>query len=721
MLKSKHSLYKKSKTAMRKLKTTTKLLTPQIVLPRPFQPIHLMRQNTIHNVHTSLPTTPLKIPSVSLMKTQSSASSTKTKKKLSIKKLFSRKDRKNTDDNGTPVASRTRSRKATSVTPQKLLEKALVLERTGSDITEATTNPNTPVRGGDNPTETTTNPDTPARISDDETEATTVPNTPIRGSDVPTNDDIETDDVADKHSILCTSFSMESSASGTGTTKSPYIFADDDDENEQKTQEESKEPRTLDAGPGVDAAGIYNLLEKELNSLEDRLRKQKEERRAMAEGKLETEEKDDTETNSAMDDAVEIDTPNEDSPDERRKQKTGFISRVSVLFPAVLFLIHWIRLRVLVATPSYDHAKSLEKAQVFFGATTGGLRGMATEASATPMDGIHVVLSENDSKLGSTIRDRFVRLGATVASVDDEGIDCTDLDSVAKSVDSVVEKLNHKIDFLIHTGNLCLGGGVGGIGNTVESVASESVQGYDVLFAGNYLSSFLVTQKTLSHLEQSRFGTVVQFSSPISTLVDGSKLKIVDSSDAGGRPEASALLQQQSSHLSTMLRLPLGFAYAKLSEILQHKVISRIYPNIRTIEVTTGWTSGLMYGEGSANDFFDQVFRKEEGEEFLPSSTSVTTSIVAENEDLQNDLYEWSQTAVWNWISPPAQPPIAEKIMGTHLIAGNADEENSSAVASSLFPASTAAMVTSSTLALLAVKVKNLAWDSNGNTWLSSE
>mmetsp|Transcript_16767 Transcript_16767/g.38720 ORF Transcript_16767/g.38720 Transcript_16767/m.38720 type:complete len:789 (+) Transcript_16767:121-2487(+) len=770
LLKPKYSLYKKSKTAMRKLATTTKVLSPQIVLPRTLQSFNYTQKNTIRNVHTSLPATPLKTIS---------SSPTKMKKKLSLKKLFGKRERKsstkNTDNDGIPAAARKRVRKSMSAispktargSPSKAallklgsepiihssgnrLDKILTL--TGSEETEATTNPNTPVRGDDEKTEATTNPNTPIRGSNVETNTENEHdqnedhiNDPK--IDIPeTKSDCGMDNETNNHASISAALFMDSSTSpsATSTTQSPHVFADDDDETEEDTYGESKKSSHIDDSTFVSnrEASIYTLLEKELNSLEDRLRKKKEERRATVEAKLKNtpsdKEKDDKEADNRMKEVNLNKIGNKRQPEESqltsacqtnrsslsiarstkqdpaaKKEETRSIPRMWVFLPAILLLIHWILLRVLVLTPSYDHDRSLENAQLFFEASTGGVRE-ATKASTTPMAEINVVLSENNSELGRTIQDRLLQLGATVASVEEEGIDCTDLDSVAKSIDSLVEKLNHKVDFLIHTGNLCLGGS----SNSLDLLTSESVQGYDVLFAGNYLSSFMVTQKILPRLEQSRFGTLVQFSSPISTLVDGSKLELNESSDTR-QPDASVLLQEQGSFFSTMLRLPIGFAYAKLSETLQHKLVSQIYPNIRTIEITTGWTSGLLFGNRSANEFFYEVFRKE-GEELLPSSTGIANTI-AENEDLQDDLYEWSQTAVWKWIAPPLQPPNAEKMMGTHFIASNSEEENASAVVSSFFPANAAVMVTSSTLALLAVKVKNLTWDSSGNTWFSSE
>lgn len=675
---------------------------------------------------------------------------------MSIKKLLRIETKQDhnpsptNSDSKTPVARRTRSRKSMSAQKPtalfkeesavedsgKHLEKIVALETIGSGETEATTNPNTPTRGGDDETqatEATTNPNSPVRVSDAEHEETMYP-------------DSKENNETDIHVILTPLLSTKSSTSGSsnGKARSPYIFSDTDEDNEEETQVYSKEPSRLDNSttlPADQEAQICTLLEQELNNLENRLRKQKEERLVTVEKKLETasseEEKDKYEIVSSNEEKeivgtlsaeaepkaassveenedVDIDkdksqiTNAKEYPTDKRnvQQRTRFIL---MLLPVMFFSCYSIFLRGFGTILSYDHERSLEKAQHFFETTT---RGSMEEASSTlPMEGIHVVLSENDSNLGSTIQDRFVRLGATVASIDDEGIDCSDLNSVAESVDTLINKLDRKVDFLIHTGNLCLGGGGLMTKNALESMASESAQGYNNLFAGNYLSSFLATQKILSRLEESRFGTLVQFSSPISKLVDGSKLANIDSAH---RPEASVMLQQRETYFSSMLRLPIGFAYTKLAEILQHKVLSRTYPNIRTMEITNGWTNGLLLGEESADEFFDQVFRKpNEEEEFLPSSTSVGNHKIADNEDLQDDLYELSQTAVWSWIAPPTPAPIAERILGTHLVATNPS--------SSYFSTNTLAMVSSSTLALLAVRAKNMVSDSSSSSWFSSE
>jgi len=57
------------------------------------------------------------------------------------------------------------------------------------------------------------------------------------------------------------------------------------------------------------------------------------------------------------------------------------------------------------------------------------------------MKGIVVVVSETESNLGKEIEARFDELGATVVASVKTTMDCTDLESVSKSVDSLVERL----------------------------------------------------------------------------------------------------------------------------------------------------------------------------------------------------------------------------------------------------------------------------------------
>jgi NAD(P)-dependent dehydrogenase (short-subunit alcohol dehydrogenase family) len=411
--------------------------------------------------------------------------------------------------------------------------------------------------------------------------------------------------------------------------------------------------------------------------------------------------------------------------DPETRQARYFIFATLIIYVALVVL--WLLSRMIF--PPYTHDIAVVEAQNFFGTT-----GSSKEA---PMKGITVVISETKSALGSTIEDRFAQLGATVASVED-GIDCNDLNSVAKSVDSILGKSKNKIDFLVHTGNLCLNH------KTIESMATKqmTVQGYDALFGGNYLSAFLVTQKVLPKLERSKFGTIVQFTSKASYLADGSQLEMEIETSVGvllrhatnyclatlylpvqfvlesavGKilrmgnkavqlyDESQEVLQDLESstasevalnylskhyktYLIALLNMPLTFAAVKLSEIIRHKSLARAYPNIRTIEISNGW---IGFGEQGADDLFGRIFHEEQDSQ---SSHFALTEI---DEDLQERVYEWSQNAVWKWAGSPVLPPVTEMVLGkppSKQVMDRSEQQSPITGAKLLSAASTGALV----------------------------
>ena len=111
-------------------------------------------------------------------------------------------------------------------------------------------------------------------------------------------------------------------------------------------------------------------------------------------------------------------------------------------------------------------------------------------------------------------------------------------------------------------------------------------------------------------------------------------------------PPASILLQNQGSFLSALLYLPSQFAYVKFAEILQYQVFVRDYPNIRTIEFPLGWI------DRSVDRFFKLLFEAETSDAVADDiGTNIISSAFIDDEDLQEDLYEWSQHAISKWLA----------------------------------------------------------------------
>jgi len=592
----------------------------------------------------------------------------------------------------------------------KPLGTTIVLKRSGSEVTEDTTGPNTPVRGNSED----------ERSGNDKTNRNALPVSP----------------------------SMESS---TG------MFEDTDDDDED-VKFPSNDDGTQQNEDGVDVAKV----EAELMDLFARIRVQKAERVSNAQFQLDAapteantdvdggdngrEVEEDTNSTQQNSDPQEqpgeepIDAGNEspegpqNAVDPETRQTRYFIFATLIIYVALVML--WLLSRMIF--PPYTHDIAVVEAQNFFGTTESG--------KEAPMEGITVVISETKSTLGSTIEDRFAQLGATVASVED-GVDCNDLNSVAESVDSILEKSNNKVDFLVHTGNLCLNH------KTIESMATKqmTVQGYDALFGGNYLSAFLVTQKVLPKLERSKFGTIVQFTSKASYLADGSQLEMEIETSLGvllrhatnyclatmylpvqfvmetavgkvlrmgnkalqvyeesqeGLEELESstasevagdyLTKHYKTYVIALLNMPLTFAAVKLSEIIRHKSLAQAYPNIRTIEISNGW---IGFGEQGADDLFGRIFHEEQ------DSQSSHGALAGIDEDLQERVYEWSQNAVWKWAGSPVLPPVTEMVLGrppSKEVLDRSEQQSPITGAKVLSAASTGALV------VLAMNAKTL-------------
>jgi len=397
-------------------------------------------------------------------------------------------------------------------------------------------------------------------------------------------------------------------------------------------------------------------------------------------------------------------------PQERTKcigRQLYFYLLLIIIILVILLISNF--LTTMMEAP-YNHEIMIDQARSFFKLNDDE----SVEKSQKPMMGIIVAVSETKSNLGKELADRFERLGATVASAE---IDCSNLNNASETIDATFDQYR-RIDFLIHTGNLCLWPvSSQSITDNVKYIVSTSLQGYDMLFAGNYISAFLMTQKLIPFLERSRLGTVVQFTSPIfSTVVDGSLLEVDTSSESN--PPASKLLQNQGSFISALLYLPSQFAYVKLAEILQYQVFVRDYPNIRSIEFPLGWMNREVDG------FFKLLFEAENSHAMADTGTIISSALI-DDEDLQEDLYEWSQRAISKWLA--IDDDFLERgdwlkrghqfSHTTSTILHKDDKSDKISVVEYLSSGQTAAIVTGTTLAWMILKLKG-AWYTGYSTVL---
>lgn len=337
-------------------------------------------------------------------------------------------------------------------------------------------------------------------------------------------------------------------------------------------------------------------------------------------------------------------------------------STMELYSPVLAFLAMIIATKFFatIIQPPFETEVLIKQARNFVAAGSEDVyRKLSTGIHATkPLKGAVVVMTETVSGVGSSIAHGFSVLGATVTSLQ---VDCTDLNSVSKSVDSILDAFD-RVDFLINTGNLCLWKTP--TTNTtapIPFISSPTSQGYDALFAGNYLSSFLMTQKVIPYLERSKFGTLVQLTSTASFFSDGFRHHI-DGGSSGIVPLLS-MPQTGGGYIGATSKLFQRFADVKLAEVLHIRTLKRIYSNIDVIEISK---NPFAIGR-DARSFFTVVFRTSKQVDMSVPKHSLVTwyaiPVISEllerltkprsDESLQDDFYDWSFDVVQEWIPVP--------------------------------------------------------------------
>ncbi len=615
ILKSKVGFLKRPNTSMFHRKSKSKLFAPTIVLPSKLQPLRVMTQNT-SVVHTSKSKKSPRMTSpfkrFSAPLPPTSPSEQSTRSTRSLASLSSVKSK----------LKKMSLKKALGIKKKKKKKSASMGVQVNSpwvpkDVDEDEENKRPPFFLVLN------------RSESFETADISNPNTPMSQA---TADrlKVSVDDTSSAEGLPVTS--PNESLAGAS-----FVDTDDDTNDGSNTLHSGDKAKMK-----CSEEDIQSKLELELNRLDAKLKTQKAERLSIAKEQLD----------------IAVSEERSQNMKAPMKQRT-LLSLVLQLLP-IAFILQWFTSSIFFAP--YCHDTAMEQSQAFFGKKSG-MRGMT------------VVLSETTSRLGSTIEDRFAKLGATVESLQDD-VDCNDLGSVASSVDALLKK-HGTIDFMIQTGNFCLDHSIGSL---------TSLQ------SGNYLSAFMATEKILPSLEKSRYGTLVLFASETSNLVPEFLLP-------------GMVGEKSQNMLASLFYMPLQFASNKMFEKIQHRIIARDYPNIRTFEVSSGW---FGIGDKAADDFFGRVFQEE-------VDTSAANSIVSyDDEALYEAIYERSVNAVWKWLVPPSTlPPVSQMVLGrppSQQIEVRAQQKSPSASVTSYFPVNTATVVTTGALAVLAMHTKSFSW-----------
>lgn len=220
----------------------------------------------------------------------------------------------------------------------------------------------------------------------------------------------------------------------------------------------------------------------------------------------------------------------------------------------------------------------------------------------TPLIGKVVVVTGATSGIGLSLTKMLSRLGATVVALGRSPRKLSDLqneiptvrtvladldglESVAKAAQEIIDSFDH-IDILVN--NAGMHDGFKNLFGTFESK-----QGYDRVFAVNYLSHFLLTEKLAPKLMNSTKPTILQVTSSYHWVVDGSDL-LPQNGDIG--PVAS---QKGGSPGFLVFRSTRSYANSKLAQILHARALKRNHPLLskaRVVNACPAWVGTEIGG-----------------------------------------------------------------------------------------------------------------------------
>jgi len=273
--------------------------------------------------------------------------------------------------------------------------------------------------------------------------------------------------------------------------------------------------------------------------------------------------------------------------------------------------------------------------------TTPGAAAETNETSNKPLVGKTVVVTGATSGIGLSLSRTMSKLGATVVAIGrspeklaalkeelmqrqngDAVIitvraEMSDLSSVAAAADEILnDDRIDRLDVLINNAGVHDGYGLvkllGG-GLPWNAYNFSTPQGYDRVFATNYLSHFLLTEKLSSLLVSSATEenatttangdsrrpprtTIVQISSLYHWAVDGSDLVLPPSSSSDSIPVAA---QPGGSRGLFLFRTQRSYSNSKLAQILHARALKRrhrVLSKARLVSICPSWVATSIAG-----------------------------------------------------------------------------------------------------------------------------
>lgn len=231
--------------------------------------------------------------------------------------------------------------------------------------------------------------------------------------------------------------------------------------------------------------------------------------------------------------------------------------------------------RQLELTPQQE--TQLKGRTILITGATNGIGLGLTRVLYKRMGASIIVIGRSPSKLQ--------RLKEEMPNIQTFQADLADLDSVAKTCDTIVSNVD-SIDIIVNNA------GIHALYNmfSTKTVPVLPDKHMDEVFVVNYLSHNLLFEKLQPLLQKSKHGKVVQISSNFHWAVDGSDLQVSSTQPV---PIAS-----YGSHGYHVFRTQRSYANSKLAQLYQARAWQKEYPQLQFSSICPGWVGTGIGGTG---------------------------------------------------------------------------------------------------------------------------